>query len=167
MCNSNKIYWLKCNHYTPNQHQQHKWVTPVRRLTDKQLDNWRRAHSNILRNETHPLQRANYQSQPLCSQKEMTSAIHVIWSACQGKSAWYKFKCKHPLSSRKKERVQSEIWPQLPNNPYCKLLNVILGDISPFSSIATFSRALGLFGICRFPPNRRDSRACLSCSAPS
>lgn len=103
--------------YTPNQHQQHKWAALVWRgwLTSSLIIG--QMPIPTLRNETHPLQRANYQSQPLCSQQEMTSGIHVICSACQRKSALHQIQCKHQLKSRMVETVQSEIWPELPNNP--------------------------------------------------
>lgn len=50
-----------------------------------------------LRNETRPRRRANYQSQPLRSQQEMTSGIRVICSGCQRRSASHQIKRKHQL----------------------------------------------------------------------
>lgn len=70
-----------------------------------------------LRNETQSLQRANYLSQLLRSQQEMTSGIHVIGTACQRKSALDQIKCKHQLKSRIVETVQSEMSLELPNKP--------------------------------------------------
>lgn len=86
--------------YTPNQHQQHKWAALVWRgwLTSSMIIG--QMPIPALRNETHPVQRANYQSQPLCSQQEMTSGVHVICSTCQRKSALHQIKCKHQLKSR-------------------------------------------------------------------
>lgn len=113
--------WTEEHRYTPNQHQQHKWAALVWRgwLTSGLIIG--QMPIPALRNETHPPQRANYQSQPLCSQQEMTSGIRVICSTCQSRSALHQIKCKHQLKSGVVETVQSEIWSELPNNPSLKV----------------------------------------------
>lgn len=157
-------YQLKCTITPQNQHQQHKWAALVWRgwLTSS-LIIWRMLIPP-LRNETHSLQRANYQSQLLRSQQEMTSGIHVIRTACQRKSALHQIKCKHQLKSRIVETVQSEMSSELPNKPsvYVKFnlaetikFYVILFLKYHWTALISLFHchgrtALGLFGILRF-----------------
>lgn len=127
-------------HYTPNQHQQYKWAVFV-------WSGWLTSCLIIgqmpiptLRNETHPQQRANYQSQLLCSWQEMTSGIYVICSACQRKSAYHRIKCEHQLNSIVAETVQwssSKTWSELPNKPSVNV-KFYMAEVINYTSVFLF-----------------------------
>lgn len=107
---------------TPDQHRQHKWAALVWRgwLTSSLIIG--QMPIPTLRNGTHPLQWANYQSMPLWSQQEMTSGIHVIWSSCQRKSVLHQIQCKHQLKSRRRETVHDQ---SCQTTPQCQVLHHI------------------------------------------
>lgn len=109
---------LKCNHYTPNQHQQHKWAALVWR-------GWLTSSLIIGQMPIPTLQ--EWDSEPIIeasrcahSRKWHQEYMSFCW-ACQRKSALHQIKCKHQLKSRVVETVQSEIWSELPNNPSRKV----------------------------------------------
>lgn len=86
--------------YTPDQHQQHKWAALVWRgwLTSSLIIG--QMPIPTLRNETHPPQRANYQSQPLRSQQEMTSGIHVICKSLSGEISFTPNQMQTPVKEQ-------------------------------------------------------------------